>query len=68
VGVARAFGDGARASADEAMDAATAGGAGFKGSVGHFLALLEVTGAFVAEVFVCGHGLVSTLIVLETSF
>jgi len=54
-----AFGDGARASADEAMDVSAALGALREGGVGHLLALLEAACTGITSVFVGGHGFFS---------
>ena len=50
------FGDGARASADEAMDLSTALGALRQRCIGHLLALLEAACTGITSVFVGGHG------------
>lgn len=50
------LGDGARSSADQPLHVSAALGANFDGSVRHFLALFKTARAFIAKIFVGGHG------------
>lgn len=63
-----AFGDGARASADEATDASATLGAVDEGGVGHLLALLETARTGITSIFVGRHGFVSWIHCKEVNF
>jgi len=63
--VGGAFGDSARASADEAMDVSAALGALRDGGVRHLLALLEAACAGITLVIVGGHDFLSLGLIVK---